>query len=780
MFSARWLDDTVTIRYDRLPTQWAEGFPLGNGGLGVMVWSDGRRLHFTLDSAAAWDLRIEPEQPNYEQMSYAKLRRWVAGGDFAAIDAAARKVLTWHPIRPTKLYLGRLELSTEFEPQCELALFLAEGLVQGTVHSGIGRHSLQAFVCRDRDLFCLRLEPWPKNASLNLVPFYEASPDLAELGHPELEVFERDGLMVAVQHILPDLVWALCWNHTGPHIFISYADGDDVDTVVNDVLRMHPHHDAAAFARLLKTHREGWADFWSASDLALPEPDIELLWRLGIYILAGCTRAGENPPGLQGLWAMDGRVPPWRGDYHADMNVQETFWSACPTNHIELLDVWLDFQHDLLPAVESVTRKVFGTPGTFWWCSFLPRYTPVLGSGWHPTAFAWSHTGWLAHLAWLRWRYSMDTQWLARRGYPIVSSAFEFYSANLEEGEDGCLHIPLSSSPEYDGPAPTAWCADPNIDIALIRGCCDWITQMEAALEIDRLSARAREIRERLVPYHLVEFKHPAAYVRSAAPAGTRVLALWKDKPLDYSHRHPSHLMAIHPVMDITIDGSEEEREIIEASLRHYLALGQYCWAGHTYVQMVSLAAIVGEGGMAYNFLCHYRDHWTLPNGLHVNREISRTGDSHFGGVARQRVSELAPFTIEAMCGISCGISDMLVQGWGDCLRIFPAIPSCWRDLLFVNLRTEGAFLVSALMREGRVRWVRIAATVDGTCRLRNPFGNDEFEVAGGEPLREDGLLQWPMRAGQVITLWTSGYRSPDLAREAEEIRALPGPDPTL
>ncbi len=29
------------------------------------------------------------------------------------------------------------------------------------------------------------------------------------------------------------------------------------------------------------------------------------------------------PPGLQGVWAMDGVLPPWRGDYHNDMNVRK-------------------------------------------------------------------------------------------------------------------------------------------------------------------------------------------------------------------------------------------------------------------------------------------------------------------------------------------------------------------------------------------------------------------------------------------------------------------------
>jgi len=763
------------IRYDRLPEQWAEGLPLGNGELGVMVWSDGSRLRLSLDSASAWDLRQNPERPDYGQMTYAALRRWVAEGDSGAIDAAAARLERQDALSPTKLSLGRLDLSTGFDAASALALHLQDASVRGTLRRGEATHALHAFVCRERDVLCLRIDPWPEGARLELLPFYETSPELAALEHPQLALRHEGELTVAVQHLLPDQFLALCWNERGPEVFVSYARGSDADAAATAALQAHPRRQRETFAELFEAHEERWREFWSASSIALPERDLEFLWYFGVYLLASCARRGSNPPGLQGLWAMDGRTPPWRGDYHADMNVQETFWSAGPTNHLELLDVWLDLQHQLLPAAEELTREIFGTEGAFWFCSFFPGYHPLVGRGWHPVAFAWSHTGWLAQLAWLRWRHSMDRQWLAQRGYPLVRSAVEFYAANLEERADGHYHIPLSSSPEYDGPAPTAWCEDPNIDLALIRRCCHWLEEMERELGLDEMTARAREMRERLVPYHLLEFEHPASYVRGSAPPGPRVLALWRDKALDYSHRHPSHLMAIHPAMDITIEGSQEEREIIAASLRHYLALGQYCWAGHTYVQMVSMAAVTGRGELAHNFLRQYCDHWVLPNGLHLNREIGQQGDSHFGGVERARMTAQAQFTVETTCGIPCGISDMLLQSWGDRLRIFPAVPERWRDLLFLDLGAEGAFTVSALTRDGRVRWVRITAAVDGPCRLRNPFGEREFHVTGAAPAEEDGLLVWQMAAGETVTLHSDGYAQPDLAAQAEGIRALPG-----
>jgi alpha-L-fucosidase 2 len=761
------------VEYTKLPTQWAEGLPLGNGELGVMCWSDGRQLRFTLDCAGAWDLRYRRGVPDYGTLRYQRMREWVAAGDFEALDAAARSGGEPDRLCPTKVYLGRLDLAVDFASDSEMSLSLDDASVRGVLRSDNETHALHAYVCRQEELFCLRVHPWPAGAQLEFLPFYETSPGLAALGHPQLQVSHDGELTVAVQQILPSTFFALCWNAVGPDVFVALASADSARSASDQALARHPHRRRMEFVELFDDHAQAWHDFWSVSGVVLPEKESESLWYFGLYLLASCARRGSNPPGLQGLWAMDGRDPPWRGDYHADMNVQETFWSACPAGHLDLLDVWLDFAYDTLPRAEEFTQTVFGTRGAFQPCAFLPEFTVLFGGGWHPVAFAWSHTGWLAHLAWLRWRYSRDTNWLARRGYPIIRSAFLFYSDNVEEEADGRYHIPLSSSPEYDGPEPTAWCKDPNIDIALIRKCCDWVCGMEAALGTSELSGRAREIHEKLVPYHLVEFEHPASYVRNSAPQGKRVLGLWKDKPLDYSHRHPSHLMAIHPAMDLTIEGSEDEREISEASVDHYLSLGQYCWAGHTYVQMVSLAAIVGRGEMAHNFLSCYRDRWILPNGLHFNRELGRPGNSHFALTEGENLSEKAPFTINESCGIACGISDMLIQGWGDCLRVFSAVPACWRDLLFVDLLTEGAFRVSGLMREGQVRWVRITAGADGPCRLRNPFReDDDFQVCGCTPERHGDALEWAMTAGQTVTLFLSGYEEPDLQEEANRIRA--------
>jgi alpha-L-fucosidase 2 len=272
---------------------------------------------------------------------------------------------------------------------------------------------------------------------------------------------------------------------------------------------------------------------------------------------------------------------------------------------------------------------------------------------------------------------------------------------------------------------------------------------MEQALGRQELTASAQDVHGRLVPYHLTAKKE---------------LCLWADKPLDESHRHPSHLMAIHPAMDLTVEDAGPARTIINSSLEQFFSLGQYRWAGHTYGQMASFGAVVGRPEFAYDCLLKLSEYWLGPNGLHFNRDFRRTGNTCFQGTS-------LAFTMEANCGAAAGLSDMLLQGWRDTLRVFPAVPRHWPGGAFRDLLAEGAFRVSAVRRDGRTTWVRVVAGSDRTLRLRNPFGQEPFEVSGATVRRQGADLLADLTQGQTLLLRLRGepLRFEDAARDARQ-----------
>jgi len=159
----------------------------------------------------------------------------------------------------------------------------------------------------------------------------------------------------------------------------------------------------------------------------------------------------------------------------------------------------------------------------------------------------------------------------------------------------------------------------------------------------------------------------------------------------------------------------------------------------------------VGRAGWAYDCLLQFAEHWVAPNGLHFNVELHDAGVS----VYRRHDSGRAPgpFTIEANCAVSAGISGMLLQGWGDTLRVFPSIPEHWRDVAFRSLRAEGAFQVSAIRRDGRTVWVKIVAGAERRVRLKAPFDGRPVTVVGAELVREGKHFLGTLRKGQEVVL---------------------------
>jgi len=726
------------ITHKKAPEKWRDGFPLGNGEFGTMVWGDGNPLAFTLDRADLWDLRCNTDYMQHPDFNYVSLQRLVAEGRFDEVaQVFERRQYQDQSLSPTKISIGRAELRLGEATEYECQLRLGTATVVGAVGSSAGRHELQCFVHRDVNALCLRVSPCPPNARMALIPLAEMNESLAGLKHPEPQFHEDGESRLMVQQIPEGLAYAVAWNEVGPDFYLVAETGSSCEEARSEAEATWRQCAARGFDALHAEHVRAWDAFWAGSAVHLPERRMEFLWYHGLYLLASTARRGSTPPGLQGVWAMDGVAPPWRGDYHADMNVQETFWPACASGHLDLLDCWCDLMRDCLAPAQEYTRLFFGTEGTFWPCATFPRHT--IGPCWGPVQIAWSHSGWLGWLVWLRWRYSMDQAWLDEVGYPLIAEIFKFYRGNLKTGEDGHLHIPLSNSPEYKENKPEAWCTDPNVDIALIRRCCDWVVEMEEALGRSDLTRAAREVHRQLVSYHLSDRGE---------------LCVWAGTLLDESHRHPSHLMAIHPAKDLTIEDGKEARRIIEASVDQFLSVGQYRWAGHTYAQMVSFAAVVGRAEWAYDCLSEFLDHWVGPNGLHFNRDLWNAGVSSF----TLGTDPYPPFTIEANCGICAGISDMLVQGWNDVVRVFPAVPEHWRDVAFRDLLTEGAFRVSAARLEGRTVWLRVRAGVDRLLLLRDPFGELPVESTGA-PIRKEGdLLIAEMKEGDELVVHVAGH----------------------
>src|SRR5690606_34712921 len=104
-----------------------------------------------------------------------------------------------------------------------------------------------------------------------------------------------------------------------------------------DVMTMVKEGIDEGFDQQLKSHEHWWINFWDKATISIPDPIIEKQWYMDVYKFGSTARGNTPPISLQAVWTADnGSIPPWKGDYHHDLNTQLSYWPAYSGNHLDL------------------------------------------------------------------------------------------------------------------------------------------------------------------------------------------------------------------------------------------------------------------------------------------------------------------------------------------------------------------------------------------------------------------------------------------------------------
>ncbi|WP_239696830.1 glycosyl hydrolase family 95 catalytic domain-containing protein [Paenibacillus oryzisoli] len=327
---------------------------------------------------------------------------------------------------------------------------------------------------------------------------------------------------------------------------------------------------------------------------------------------------------------------------------------------------------------------------------------------------------WVCHNLWRHYRHTMDTAMLQDLLFPLLKRSVQYYLHLLEIGDDGKLHLPPMISPEY-GSFLQLTVPDTHYDLALLRWGCQTLLRICSILEIeDSGSARWEATLAQLTPL----------------PVDETGFMIGADQPLEFGHRHFSHLMAIFPLHLISGD-TPEERELIMRSLRHWFAR-EGDLRGFTFTGAASIAAAMGEGDESLQYV-KTLIHLLKPNTMY--REAGPVIESPLAGAE--------------------AIHDMLLQSWGEEIRVFPAIPSTWKDVVFHNLRTEGAFEISATRSGGATQWIRVKSLAGQPCRIKTDLpGNVRLSASSSLQLRSlgGGIYELDLPKGEEAVLYSAEH----------------------
>jgi len=700
-------------------TVWDEALPLGNGLTGCLVWGEKNQLRFSFDRGDLWDNRVVPTtlEPGF---TWANLQKLVKEENAEEIVRLTDEPY-WSAF-PTKLPGVRLEL--EMDPEFQAKIFNLKMLQASVEVESESEESLTVFTSATQPVTLIRCPAYMKAALV-------APTSIKILGYPDPQSGSEGDNLWWSQKTVEDLEYGayLAVKHLGNEILIalSFTSNRDADDFMALAQKQAEEALESGYDKLLAEHEAWWDDFWSTSDISIPDLKHQRYYNMMQYYYGAASRKGYPPMPLQGLWTADaGGLPPWKGDFHNDLNVQMSYWAYLASGRFESGESMIDFFIDLAPVHRQFAKSFFGVEGLM-----APAVMGLEGqplTGWAQYALSPTMSVWLLQNFHWHWLYTMDEEFLRERCYPYCKEMAIAMEAILVEDENGYLKMPLSASPEIHNNSMAAWLTpNSNSDLSVLIWMADAMVEMAGALDLED------DVK------HWMDFR---SKLEDLAVNEDNVLMLAPDESLYESHRHFAHLMSIHPFPLIHLEGTPQEKEIMLASLDNLRELGFKGWVGFSFSWASCLESRAGRADDAYEYLDVYLEEYISRNGFNVNwHQVKENPDDK---VYRD-------FTLEANFAASQAIHEMLLQTWGGKVRIFPAVPSQWEDVSFRDLRAEGGYIISAELKAGETVSLQIKATVDSKLKLKDPFGGMEVKWNRDDVRKVGEYYECDLGAGEEL-----------------------------
>ena len=504
-----------------------------------------------------------------------------------------------------------------------------------------------------------------------------------------------------------------------------------------------------------------WRQYWAASPaLRLPDPVLQEIADFGLYKQACVTPPHAAASGLQGPFLEHYQMPPWGGDFHFNINVQMIYASALASNHPEHLEPLWEMMNSWLPKLLERGEKYYGRKNAI----FLPTAMDDRGGmrgGFSPGMIDQANIAWMADIAWRHYRYTGDKEILEQTAWPFLIGAFEAYDVTLEEsiGEDGrrSFNLPVSVSPEYGGMAlHRAWGRNASFQLAAFHTVLR-ILPTAAKILNKPINPRWQEVSAHLPPYSIID----DVWMPEHQTAGARI-ALWDGQDLDGSHRHHSHLAGIYPFRTIDPD-DPSQREILKRTLENWVFKGAGNWMGWSLPWASMIWSRVGNADAAVKWMHYWADNYVNEGGASLAfldiPTVAVGADIRFPANGDLYPWEVKPavsrekMQMDACMGALSAVLELLVQNTPDgTVKVIPNIPKGWKTLSFSNILTEGAFLVSASVKEGRSSNIKIKSTRGGLLKLKHGLGTS-FKLNGKTISDAPEVLEYETEKNEEVIL---------------------------
>ena len=721
--------------YEQPASIWEEALALGNGRLGAMIFGYPQREHVQLNEDSMWyggpvDRINKDALPNLK-----KVRELILDGSIPEAEKLLGYAFTGTPQneRPYQSF-GDMDLNMHGQDESIITGYKRELSLEEAVHAisyesqGI-KYRRESFISKTEEVFVTRLTA-DKKGSIS----FDCQ---MSRGYFYNRVWAVSDDTIAINGNLGDGGIDFCGmikvivdggnvKTIGEHIIVKNADAATIYFTAATTFRNKEPEKACLellkqaaqyeYKMLKERHISNYQEMFNRVELNLDyeeeldnlptdqrlnkiskeNPDNGLLmlyYQFGRYLLISCSRPGTLPANLQGIWNKD-MSPAWGSKFTININTEMNYWPALTCNLSECQEPLFDMIERMVKTGRETARRMYDCRGfvahhnTDIWADTAPQ------DKWIPATYWVMGAAWLCTHMWEHYTFTKDKEFLLR-AYPTMKEAALFFVDYLIEDKGQLVTCP-SVSPENTYILPSGVsgcnCAGATMDNEILRDLFGACIKSSKILEQDEEFAQTlMHIEEKLPPLQIG--KHGQ-------------IMEWREdyEEAELGHRHISHLYALYPSSQITVDGTPEYAKAARVTLERRLANG----GGHTGWSMawiINMFARLWDGEAAYERLIQLLNNSTLPNLF----------DNH------------PPFQIDGNFGAIAGMAEMLVQSTEERIMLLPALPIQWQKGNVKGLRVRGGGIIDLTWEEGKHIIVTLKALSD--IRTTLCYGNKNIEV---------------------------------------------------
>ena len=463
-----------------------------------------------------------------------------------------------------------------------------------------------------------------------------------------------------------------------------------------------------------------------------------LFFQYGRYLTIASSR--ENSPlpiALQGFFN-DNKAcnMGWTNDYHLDINTEQNYWAATVGNLAECNAPLFTYIKDLAHHGAKTAEVVYGCKG---WTAHTTAnvwgYTPASSTiiwGLFPMAGSW-----IASHLWTQYEFTQDKQYLAETAYPLLKGNAQFILDFLaKDPKSGYLMTGPSISPEN-------WfrTAGGEEMVASMMPACD----RELAYEILSNCVQASEIlntdREFADSLRTAIAQLPPIQLR----ANGAIREWFEDfEEAHPNHRHTSHLLALYPFSQITLEKTPELAEAARKTIENRLSAENWEDTEWSRANMICMYARLKDAQEAYKSVQLLQGKLSRENLMTVSP----------GGIAG---AEGDIYSFDGNPAGTAGMAEMLVQNHEGYVEFLPCLPDEWKEGSFKGLCIRGGAEVAAEWTNAVINSASLKATANQTFKVKLPQGKSYKVMLNGKEAVANpdakGLITVDMKKNDLLEI---------------------------